>query len=59
MKWGGVPETMEAIHAGAVNKRLCMKAHEPARDVNTSHQKIGSICNELKNRIAACRLGCF
>ena len=51
---------IEAIHLASVNNRLsCEKAHELAKDLNTSLQQIGALCNELKIKIAACQLGCF
>lgn len=51
---------VEAIQTASVNNRLsCEKARELARDLNTSLQEIGAICNELKIKIAACQLGCF
>jgi len=51
---------VDAVRTASVNNRLsCEKAHELARDLNTSLQEIGSICNELKIKIASCQLGCF
>lgn len=51
---------IQAIQTASVNNRLsCENAHELARDLNTSLQEIGAICNELKIKIAVCRLGCF
>ena len=50
----------EAIQKTSVNNRLsCEQAHELARELNTSLQEIGALCNELKIKIAACQLGCF
>lgn len=49
-----------AIQLASVNNRLsCEKAHELAKELNTSLQVIGASCNELKIKIAACQLGCF
>jgi len=49
-----------AIQTASVNNRLsCEKAHELARDLKTSLQEIGAICNELNIKIADCQLGCF
>lgn len=51
---------IDAIHVASVNNRLnCEKAHELAKELNTSLQEIGALCNELKIKIAACQLGCF
>ncbi len=51
---------VETIKAAAVGGRLtCGKAHDLAEELNTSLREIGSICNELKIKIAACQLGCF
>jgi peroxiredoxin family protein len=51
---------IEAIQKASVNNRLsCEKAHELAKELNTSLQEIGALCNELKIKIAACQLGCF
>jgi len=51
---------IEAVHLASKNKRLsCEKAHELAKELNTSLQEIGKLCNELKIKIAACQLGCF
>jgi hypothetical protein len=53
-------KVIEAIQTASVNNRLsCEKAHELAKELNTSLQEIGAICNELKIKIAACQLGCF
>ena len=50
----------EAVQREAVNSRLsCEKAHELAKELNTSLQEIGRLCNELKIKISACQLGCF
>ncbi len=50
----------EAIRAASVNNRLtCQKAHSLARELKVPLKEIGSICNELKIKIAACQLGCF
>jgi hypothetical protein len=51
---------VEAIQAASINNRLsCEKAFEMAGALNVSLKEIGSICNELKIKIMACRLGCF
>jgi transcriptional regulator NrdR family protein len=51
---------VEAIQSASENNRLsCEKAHELARDLNSSLQEIGALCNELKIKITACQLGCF
>lgn len=51
---------VEAIRTASVSNRLsCEKAHELARELDTSLQEIGAICNEQKIKIAACQLGCF
>ena len=51
---------VEAIRTSSVNDRLtCEKAHSLARELKVPLKDIGSICNEIKIKIAACRLGCF
>jgi hypothetical protein len=51
---------IEAIQMASVNNRLsCESAHELAKELNTSLQQIGALCNELKIKIAVCQLGCF
>lgn len=51
---------MDAIQRASVNNRLsCEKAHELAKELNTSLREIGMLCNELSIKIAACQLGCF
>ena len=51
---------IEAVHMASANNRLsCEKAHELAKELNTSLPEIGALCNELKIKIAACQLGCF
>jgi len=51
---------VEAIRTASVNDRLtCEKAHSLARELKVPLKDIGSICNEIKIKIAACRLGCF
>jgi len=51
---------VEAIQTASENNQLsCEKAHDLAKDMNTSLQEIGAICNELKIKITACQLGCF
>ena len=51
---------IEAVKRASENNRLsCGKAHELARELNTSLQEIGAICNELKVKITGCQLGCF
>ena len=53
-------EIIEAIRTASANNRLsCESAHELARELNTSLQEIGAICNEQKIKIAAGQLGCF
>lgn len=53
-------ELAKAVRKAAVNNRLsCEKAHELAKELNVSLKEAGSVCNELKIRITACRLGCF
>ena len=51
---------IEAIHKASLDNRLsCEKAHDLARELSVSVKEIGGLCNELKIRITACRLGCF
>lgn len=51
---------IEAVQKASVDNRLsCEKAHELAKELNTTLPEIGAICNELKIKIAACQLGCF
>jgi hypothetical protein len=51
---------MEAIRTASINNRLtCEKAHFLARELKVPLKEIGSLCNELKIKIAACQLGCF
>lgn len=51
---------IEAVRAAARDNRLsCEAAHELARELNITPEEIGSICNRLKIKITACRLGCF
>ena len=51
---------IDAIRSASRENRLsCEKAHELARELNISLREIGSICNELKIKIADCQLGCF
>jgi len=51
---------VEAIQTASENNQLsCEIAHDLAKDMNTSLQEIGAICNELKIKITACQLGCF
>jgi hypothetical protein len=51
---------IEAVQKASVNNRLsCEKAHELAKELNTTLPEIGAICNELKIKISACQLGCF
>ncbi len=51
---------VEAIQRTSENNRLsCEKAHELAKDLDTSLQELGILCNELKIKITACQLGCF
>jgi hypothetical protein len=49
-----------ALRKASVNNRLaCETAHTLSRELNVPLSEIGKICNELKIRITACRLGCF
>jgi hypothetical protein len=51
---------VEAIRRASVNNRLtCEKAHSLARELKVPLKEIGSLCNDLKIKIAACQLGCF
>lgn len=51
---------IEAIRTAARDNRLsCASAHELARKLNVAPEELGSICNDLKIKITACRLGCF
>jgi len=51
---------IEAVRLASVSNRLsCEKAHELAKELNTSLQEIGVLCNEMKIKIASCQLGCF
>jgi len=51
---------IDAIRSASQDNRLsCAAAHELARELNVSLTEIGSICNELKIKIADCQLGCF
>jgi putative aminopeptidase FrvX len=50
----------EAVRTTARDNRLsCAAAHELARTLNITPEEIGAICNQLKIKITACRLGCF
>ena len=50
----------EAIRAATVNGRLsCEQAHVLAERMSVPLRDIGALCNELKIKISACRLGCF
>jgi hypothetical protein len=51
---------IEAIRAASHENRLsCEQAHDLAEKLDLSLREIGALCNELKIKIAACRLGCF
>jgi hypothetical protein len=51
---------IEAIRTAAQDNHLsCATAHELARKLNIKPEEIGEICNRLKIKITACRLGCF
>ena len=40
-------------------KVQCMKLLELAEKTQTPPRRLGSLCDEMKIRIAACQLGCF
>ncbi len=51
---------IEEIRLASSNGRLpCEKAHEMARVLNITLREIGTVCNEMGIKIAACQLGCF
>ncbi len=51
---------IEALRAASDDNRLtCEKANALAKELNVSLREIGALCNELKIKISACRLGCF
>ncbi len=51
---------IEAIQAAAIKNRLsCEKAHEISAALNVPLKEIGALCNDLKVKIMACKLGCF
>jgi hypothetical protein len=51
---------IEAIQTASEQNRLsCEKAHEISAALTISLQEIGEVCNDLKIKITACRLGCF
>ena len=51
---------IEAVRTAARDNRLsCAAAHELARKLNITPEEIGAICNRLKIKVSACRLGCF
>ncbi len=53
-------QIVRAIKNAAVNNRLsCEKAHALAKELGVPIREIGALCNELKIKITACRLGCF
>jgi hypothetical protein len=53
-------QIIEALRAASDNNRLtCEKANALAKELNVSLREIGALCNELKIKISACRLGCF
>jgi hypothetical protein len=58
--WMDREKISEAIQSAAVNGRLtCEKAHEISTKMNVALREIGTLCNELKIKIASCQLGCF
>lgn len=53
-------ELVREIRNAAVNGRLsCEQAHALAKKLGVPLGEIGSLCNELTIKIAACQLGCF
>jgi hypothetical protein len=51
---------VEAIQMASKDNRLsCGKAFALTKELNTSIQELGALCNELKIKIVACQLGCF
>lgn len=53
-------KVIEAIQAAVINNRLsCEKAHEISAALNVPLKEIGALCNDLKIKIMACKLGCF
>ena len=53
-------KAIELIRTASINNRLtCEKAHALAQELKMPLQEIGTLCNELKIKIAACQLGCF
>jgi len=53
-------KVIEAIQTAVINNRLsCEKAHELSAALNVPLKEIGAICNDLKIKIMACKLGCF
>ena len=53
-------ELVKAIQATSKDGRLtCGDAHALAARMNISLQEIGALCDQLKIKISACRLGCF
>ena len=50
----------EALRAASPGNQLsCEKAHDLAKELNVSLKELGVVCNELKIKITACKLGCF
>jgi hypothetical protein len=50
----------DAVRRAAKDNRLsCEAAHQIGKELNVPLQEIGTVCNELKIKIAACQLGCF
>ena len=50
----------EAVRTASRDSRLsCAAAHELARKLGITPEEIGTVCNQLKIKITACRLGCF
>ena len=51
---------IEAIRAASIDGKLtCEKAHALASELRVPLKEIGTLCNELKIKVAACQLGCF
>jgi len=46
-------------NAAAENRLSCEKARELAEELKVPVDEIGRICNVLKIKITACKLGCF
>ena len=53
-------ELTREVRKAAVNGRLsCEEAHRLSGELKIPLREIGALCNELKIKIASCRLGCF